>query len=302
MTSFPNILVRISLISEKIVLMCNDFLLWWLVETRLILQEGLLELLLVLGTLAPIEVDVLTTWSPPISFILSICGFWNCHQIGRDHLLRVELYVVEFWRVYFCPPAQGLLPEEFLSKLLSPRSRRIRRVFRVILCSRIGGISTGQKQKLSDIHSNEPSKVLWLNWFVEAPFLGYFPQIVAIHHGIHPPSSGQLQQLRKGSFLYSAYRYSAIPNLFERRGVDVDFSIIPGSTSQIYAKFHVGLEKFSFITELSTAKFCPTIGYRWLFPDSQVSSKTLCSAVIDSHKFCCSRYGFTCASPAQRAK
>ena len=61
MTSFPNILVRISLISEKIVLMCNDFLLWWLVETRLILQEGLLELLLVLGTLAPFEVDVLTT-------------------------------------------------------------------------------------------------------------------------------------------------------------------------------------------------------------------------------------------------
>ena len=97
-----------------------------------------------------------------------------------------------------------------------PRTRRIRGVFRVMLCSRIGGISIGQKQKWSDIHSNEQNKILWLNWFVEAPFLRYFSQIVAIHHGIHPPSSGQLQQLRKGSFLYSAYRYSAIPNLFER--------------------------------------------------------------------------------------
>ena len=41
-----------------------------------------------------------------------------------------------------------------------------------------------------------------------------------------------------------------------------------------------------------------TIAYRWLFPDSQVSVKTLCSAVIDFPKFCCSRYGFTCASLA----
>ena len=30
---FEAILVRISLISENTVLMCNDFLLWWLVET-----------------------------------------------------------------------------------------------------------------------------------------------------------------------------------------------------------------------------------------------------------------------------
>ena len=55
-----------------------------------------------------------------------------------------------------------------------------------------------------------------------------------LFHGIHPP---QLQQLRKGSVLYSANRYSAISNLFERRGVDLDFSIIPSSTSQINAKF-----------------------------------------------------------------
>ena len=58
---FEAILVKISLIFVKTVLICNDFLLWWLVETRLIFQEGLLELLLVLGTLAPIEVDVLRT-------------------------------------------------------------------------------------------------------------------------------------------------------------------------------------------------------------------------------------------------
>ena len=56
---FEAILVRISLIFEKTVLMCNDFLHHSLVETRLILQEGLLELLLVLGTLTPVEVDVL---------------------------------------------------------------------------------------------------------------------------------------------------------------------------------------------------------------------------------------------------
>ena len=53
--------MKISLIFVKTVLIYNDFLLWWLVETRLIFQEGLLELLLVLGTLAPIEVDVLRT-------------------------------------------------------------------------------------------------------------------------------------------------------------------------------------------------------------------------------------------------
>ena len=39
-------LLRISLISVKHVMRCNDFLLWSVVETRLILQEGFLELLL----------------------------------------------------------------------------------------------------------------------------------------------------------------------------------------------------------------------------------------------------------------
>ena len=75
--------MRISLISEKIVLMCNDYLLWWLVETRLILQESLLELLLVLGTLAPIKVDVLRTWSPPISFNCPSAVFGIVTKLGE---------------------------------------------------------------------------------------------------------------------------------------------------------------------------------------------------------------------------
>ena len=62
--------------------------------------------------------------------------------------------------------------------------------------------------------------------------------------------------------------------------------------------FHVGSKKFCFITDLEAAKFCPTIAYWWLFPDSQVSFKSLCSAVINSPKFCCSRHGFTCATLA----
>ena len=62
--------------------------------------------------------------------------------------------------------------------------------------------------------------------------------------------------------------------------------------------FHVGLEKFCFITDRSAAKICPTIAYRWLCPDSQVSIKTWCSAVVNSPKFCCSKYGFTCATLA----
>ena len=189
---------------------------------------------------------------------------------------------------------------------LPPRTRRIRRVFRVMLCSRIGGISVGWTQHWSDTYSNEPNNILWLNWFVEAPFLGYFSQIVAIHHGIHPPSSGQLQQSRKGAFLcsayrYSAYRYSAMSNLFARWGVDLDCSI-PWSTSQINAKFQemIPCRPWEVLFHLGSlaSKICPTIAYRWLFPDSQVSIKTVCSAVINSPKFCCSRYGFTCGSLA----
>ena len=76
---------------------------------RLILQEGLLELLLELGWYL-VKVGVLRTWSPPINLNCPSAVMVNCHQCGWDHVLRVELYVVEFWRVYFCPPAQGLQP------------------------------------------------------------------------------------------------------------------------------------------------------------------------------------------------
>ena len=49
----------------------------------------------------PIEVDVLRTWSPPNSFTCPSAVFGIVTNFVRDHLLRIELYVVEFWRVYF---------------------------------------------------------------------------------------------------------------------------------------------------------------------------------------------------------
>ena len=42
-----------------------------------------------------------SSWSPPINFNCPSAVFWGCHQCGRDHLLRVGLHVVEFWRVFF---------------------------------------------------------------------------------------------------------------------------------------------------------------------------------------------------------
>ena len=208
---------------------------WW--KPRLVLQEALLELLLELGWYL-VKVGVLRTWSPPrncncpsavfgiVTNLVEITSFalsftlWNSDASIFLHLLKVSYHKSSFPN--FSPP----------------RTRRIRGVIRVILCSRIGGISIGQEQKWSDNHSNEPNKILWLNGFVEVfKTLMCFSQIVAFHHGTHPPSSGQLQQLRKGSFLYSAYRNSAISIFFERWGVDLDFSIIPWSTSQINVKF-----------------------------------------------------------------
>ena len=76
--------------------------------------------------------------------------------------------------------------------------------------------------------------------------------------------------------------------------VEVNFTDMPNPRKW----FHVGLEKFCFITDLQAARIRATIAYWWLFPDSHVSIKTLCSEVITSPKFCCSRYGFTCASLA----
>ena len=64
-------------------------------ETRLILQEGLLELLLELGWYL-VKVGCSQNLISSNKFSLSICGFWNCHQVGRDHLFVVELYVDEF--------------------------------------------------------------------------------------------------------------------------------------------------------------------------------------------------------------
>ena len=47
------------------------------------------------------------------------------------------------------------------------------------------------------------------------------------------------------------------------------------------------------------AKSCTTTAYRWLFRDSQLSLRTLWSAVIKSPKFSCTRYGSAIASSAR---
>ena len=93
--------MRISLISVLTELMCNDFLLWSVVETRLILQESLLDLLLELGWYL-IKVEVLRTWSPPVIFNC-LCGFGELPPIWSRSPPSRELFVVELWRVYFYP-------------------------------------------------------------------------------------------------------------------------------------------------------------------------------------------------------
>ena len=181
--------------------MCNDFLLWSVVETRLILQEGLLKLLLELGWY------LVKSWSSQnlISsnkFFLSFCVFWKLSpNWARSSPSRWALRCGILTRLFLStcsrsatirvpfqtsPPAYQTYSKSDSGDTVLPNSVEFR---------------IGQKQKWSDNHFNEPKKILWLNGFVEAPFPSYFSQIVAIHHGIHPPSSGQLQQLRKASFL-----------------------------------------------------------------------------------------------------
>ena len=129
-------------------------------------------------------------------FSLSICGFLELSPIwARSPPSRCALCCGIVTRLFF-----------------HPRTRRIRGVIRVMLCSRIGGISVGLTQHWSGkIKKSLTQLICW-----SAPFLRCFSQIVAIHHGIHPSSSGQLQQLRKGSFRFPAYRCSAISFNFER--------------------------------------------------------------------------------------
>ena len=65
-------LVRISLISVYTVLMRDDFLLWWLVETRLLLELGWYL----------VKVGVLRTWSPPINFSCPPAVFGIVPKLG----------------------------------------------------------------------------------------------------------------------------------------------------------------------------------------------------------------------------
>ena len=134
-------------------------------------------------------------------FSLSIRGFWELSPIWATSS-------PSRW-----PLRCGILTRLFLStrknsfpNFLSPRTRRIRRVFRVILCSRIGGISIVQKQKRSDVHSNEPNKILWLNWFVEAPFLRCFSNAKV-------PSSIQLAAIQQYHLILNV-RFSSFPPIW----------------------------------------------------------------------------------------
>ena len=232
---FPNIfskkiLMRISLISVLTVLMCNDFLLWSVVETRLILQESVLELLLQLGWYL-IKVEVLRTWSPPI-ILNFLCGFGELSPMwSRSHPSR-ELFVVEFWRVYFYPllkvgykkvPFQtshstyqtysrsdsgnSMLPNWWNFNrngvIISPTNRK-KPLTQMIRRSAFSSVF------FADICNSSwnPSTVEW--------------SIATVTQRCLP--------------LFSVPLFSSLKS-FERWGVDSDFAIIPWSTSQINAKF-----------------------------------------------------------------
>ena len=232
--------------------MCNDFLLWWLVETRLILQ-GIIELLLELGWYL-IKFGVLRTWSPPLNFNCPSAVLGNCPQLGWDHLSRWALRCGILTRLFFIHLLKVCNHKSSFPTFLSPRTRRIRGVIRVILCSRIGGISRGQKQKWSAHHSNEPNEnsltqlIRWsaflLVFFADSCNSSWNPSTV----------EWSIATVTQRFRLYSAYRYSAIPHLFERWGVDETFQWFHGQLHRLMPNsrkwFHVGLEKFCFITDL----------------------------------------------------
>ena len=98
------------------------------------------------GTLSRLEFSEL--FSPPINFNCPSSVFGNYHQFGRARFFRVELFVVEFWCVHHVQSLKVHHHKNSFSNYLSQRTRLIRGVFRVILCSRIGGISIGQKTEM----------------------------------------------------------------------------------------------------------------------------------------------------------
>ena len=70
-------------------------------RTRLILHEGLLELLLVLGTLPLVEVDLLRTWSPPINFNCPSAVFGIVTKLGEIISSRWALRCGILTRLFF---------------------------------------------------------------------------------------------------------------------------------------------------------------------------------------------------------
>ena len=141
--------------------MCNDLLLWWLVETRMILQESLLELLLELGWYL-VKVGVFKTCSPPIHFvhlrflrIVSNLGeiisfafsftLWN-----SDASIMSTCSKSATMRV----PFQTSLPA-YQTYSKSDSGNTVLPIW--------WNFNKSKKQKWSDIHSNESNKILRLN-------------------------------------------------------------------------------------------------------------------------------------------
>ena len=174
--------------------MCNDFLLWSAAETRLILQESLLELLLELGWLL-VKVGVISSnnflssicqLSEIISFALSFT-LWNSDASVFVHLVKVCYHKSSF--LNFSLPAYQTYSRSDSGDTVLPNwwnFNRSKNRYGVII------IPTNQ---INFFDSTDSLKHPFL-WFF------FFSKIVAIHRGIHPQSSGQLQQLRKSSFLY----------------------------------------------------------------------------------------------------
>ena len=151
-------------------------------------------------------------------------------------------------------------------------------------------------------------------------------QIGVTFHKICPPTFIQtrLQQYSRGAFLHSAHcsfsNSISLRSVWCRRGNDsmkdlhklfrilrncqckMDFWL-PLGLQELLASFSGFLVKFCFLHGYAwihwVAKSCTTTAYRWLFRDSQLSLRTLWSAVINSPKFYSSRYGFAIASSAR---
>ena len=227
-----------------------------------------------------IEVDVLRTWFPPINFNCPSAVFGIVTYLGEIISFALSFYVVEFLPVYFVhllkvwyhkssfPNFSPRVPdvfEERFGQCCAPELVEFQEV------KNRNGVIFIPTNQIKFFDSTDSSKPLSLVFFADSCNSSWIPSTV---------------EWSIATVTVSTYTFQSFHGQRRR--------LMPNSRKW----FHVGLEKFCFITDLWAAKFCTTIAYRWLTPDSQVSIKTLCSAVVNSPKFCCSRYGFSCASLA----